>query len=442
MASRDQIVSLDKKHVWHPYTPMGPYLDAFDPVVVDRAEGIYLYEKNGRRLIDGIGSWWVSLLGHNHPRLVEALKRQADRLCHCALAGVAHETSSLLASELAARCGAPYDRVFYSDDGSTAVEVAIRMAVQYWELTGRPEKKRLVGLSGAFHGETVGAASVSGNDLFHGSLGELMFDCLRLPSPARAARDPAWRDEVFARAEEVLRERADEAAAVVVEPLVQGAAGMLMYEGEYLRRLRALCDELDVLLIADEVFVGYGRCGEFLASHVALVEPDIVCLGKGFSGGMLPMAATVVTAKIFEPFRGGPDRTLWYGHSFTGNPLGAAVALEVLRVLQDDDVLAGLGPAIEALDRGLNGVGAHPWVRDARRTGMIGAFTLSEPGSDGASDYASRAGWRFYDEALKRGAWLRPLGNVVYFVPALTITPSQVDELFSIVGDALAAAFS
>jgi adenosylmethionine-8-amino-7-oxononanoate aminotransferase len=441
MPSRDDIVRLDKEFVWHPFTPMGPYIDSFQPVVVDRAEGIYLVDADGRRLIDGIGSWWVSLLGHNHPRLMSALRRQSEKLAHCALAGVAHEPAASLAARLVERCGPAYARAFYSDDGSTAVEVAIRMAYQYWQLRGQGGRRRFVSLSGAFHGETIGAASLSGNEVFHRAMGPLLFDCVRLPGPAKAAADAAWYDEVFDRTKKVMREHAGEHVALVVEPLVQGAAGMLMYPPSYLKRLFDLTRELDVLMIADEVFVGYGRTGSFLASGQAGVEPDILCLGKGFSGGVLPMAATVTTGRIFEEFRGGPERTLWYGHSFAGNPLGAAVALEVLRVLEDERILEELGPKTEAMQRGLDACASHRWVRDPRRTGMIAAFTLAPPDAEGSSDYLSDAGWRFYAAALERGAWLRPLGNVVYFVPALTITVEQIDELFGIVREALAAAF-
>jgi adenosylmethionine---8-amino-7-oxononanoate aminotransferase len=439
MTTREEIVALDKALVWHPYTPMQRYIDEVDPVVVERAQGLYLYDKSGARLIDGNGSWWVNLLGHGHPRLVAALARQAATLAHTSLAGVTHEPAVRLAEALLPRCGPSYARIFYSDDGSTAVEVAVRMAVQYWQLRGLPRRNRLVSLSGAFHGETIGAASVSDAGVFHGALRSLLFDCIRLPAPGAA---DGWHERAFAEAEAILRRRADEVAAVIVEPLVQGAAGMLMHPPEYLARLGALCRELDVLLVADEVFVGYGRTGSFLASHQAAIEPDILCLGKGFSGGMLPMAATVTTDRVFSEFRGGPERTLWYGHSFTGNPLGAAVALEVLAVLDDERLIEGLPPRCAALRSGLDRVSDHPWVRDARSTGLIGAFTLAAPEARSAgADYMDDAGWRFHAEARRRGAFLRPLGNVVYFVLPLNVTVTQIEELFAIVQESLEAAF-
>jgi adenosylmethionine---8-amino-7-oxononanoate aminotransferase len=441
--TREQIISLDKKLIWHPYTPMRRYIDDVDPVVVDRAEGMYLYDLNGARLIDGNASWWVNIVGHNHPRLKEALARQAEKLMHCSLAGMTHEPAALLAEKLLPKCGASFARLFFSDDGSTAVEVAIRMAHQYWKNVGRPQKRRFVTLEGAFHGETVGAASVSGSPVFHEALGDLLFDRILLPSPAAGAEGGApWHEAAFAAAERLLDESADEIAAVVVEPLIQGAAGMLMYPPEYLTRLREATRARDVLLVCDEVFVGYGRTGAFLAQHLAGIEADIVCLAKGFSGGVLPIAATLATARVFEAFDGGPDVTLWYGHSFTGNPLGCAVALETLRIIEDERLVERLPEKCEALGRGLGSISGHPWVRDPRRLGVVGAFTLADPsaGAKGA-DYLAEPGWRLYAEARQRGALLRPLGNVVYTVLPLNAEIAVIDELFGIVGESLAAAF-
>lgn len=443
---RSRIVQMDKRMIWHPYTQMRRYIDEVDPVVVARAEGIYLYDADGTRYVDGNASWWVNVLGHNHPRLMEAIRRQTETLAHCSMAGMTHEPAVRLAEKLLPMCGGSFSRIFFSDDGSTAVEVAVRMAHQYWKNVGRPEKRRFVTLSGAFHGETVGAASVSGSKVFHEALSDLLFDRVILPSPAEAKAEAEagrgeWHEGAFERARTILEEASGEVAAVVVEPLVQGAAGMLMYPPGYLSALRDLCRDLDVLLIADEVFVGYGRTGRFLAQHNAGVEADIVCLAKGFSGGVLPMAATLASERVFEAFLGGPDRTLWYGHSFTGNPLGCAVALETLEVYEDEDIVGGLGPRMEALQRGLDSISSHPWVTDPRRTGMIGAFTLAGPGASGESDYLDDSGWRFYAEARKRGAILRPMGNVVYFVLPLVITVDQIDALFDLVGDTLETVF-
>jgi adenosylmethionine-8-amino-7-oxononanoate aminotransferase len=443
---RDRIVAMDKARLWHPYTPMRRYIDEVDPVVVERAEGMCLYDANGARLIDGNASWWVNIVGHNHPRLAAARGRQAAALMHCSLAGMVHEPAALLAERLLPRCGGSFARLFFSDDGSTAVEAAIRMAYQYWRNVGRPEKRRFVALEGAFHGETIGAASVSGSPVFHAALGGLVFDRVLLPSPAAAARgdDGApWHEAAFAAAERLLAERGDEIAAIIVEPLVQGAAGMLMYPPAYLARLAAAARARDVLLICDEVFVGYGRTGTFLAEHAAGVEADIVCLAKGFSGGVLPMAATIASERVFSAFLGGPETTLWYGHSFTGNPLGCAVALETLAIIEEERLLERQAPIAAALQRGLDAVARHPWVRDPRRAGLVGAFTLADPaaGAPAGADYLAEPGWRLYTAARERGALLRPLGNVAYAVLPLNAEVAVVEELFGIVGESLRAAF-
>ncbi|MCU0661697.1 MAG: adenosylmethionine--8-amino-7-oxononanoate transaminase [Myxococcota bacterium] len=441
MLSRERIVELDKKLLWHPYTPMRRYIDEVDPVVAVEARGFHLIDANGQRLIDANGSWWVSLLGHNHPRLMAALKAQAEKLAHCAFANITHEPAVRLAEQLLPRCGKSYSRLFFSDDGSTAVEAALRMAYQYWQNLGRPEKRRFVSLEHAFHGETVGVASVSGTQVFHKVLGPLLFDCIRLPSPGQAIRgERPWHEVAFEAARTIIDERADEMAAVIVEPLVQGAAGMLMYPAEYLTGLRRLTEERDVLLIDDEVFMGYGRAGSFLAQHQAGIEADIVCLAKGFSGGVLPMAATVVTDRVFDAFLGGPATTLWYGHSFTGNPLGAAVALEVLAVLEDERILENLGPRACALDAGLARISVHPLVRDSRRTGVVAAFTL-DPGGESHADYLSDLGWKLSAAARRRGALVRPLGNVVYFVPPLNAAVEDIETLFDITDAALREVF-
>ncbi|HUT77975.1 MAG TPA: aminotransferase class III-fold pyridoxal phosphate-dependent enzyme, partial [Polyangia bacterium] len=243
--TRSEIVERDKRLIWHPYTSMGRYIGEVDPVVVARAEGIFLYDQDGTRLVDATCSWWVNLLGHGHPRLVEAVQRQAAAFAHCSLAGMTHEPAVRLAERLLPRLGSAFTRLFYSDDGSTAVEVAVRMAYQYWQNLGKPAKQRFVTLTGAFHGETVGAASVSGVEVFHEALGGLLFNRVLLPSPARAAMDAerghgSWHEQAFAAAAGLLARDAGRIAAVIVEPLVQGAAGMLMYPPEYLTRLREL----------------------------------------------------------------------------------------------------------------------------------------------------------------------------------------------------------
>jgi adenosylmethionine-8-amino-7-oxononanoate aminotransferase len=420
---RDRIVALDKRRVWHPYTPMDRWRDA-DPLVVVAASGSRLVDADGREYLDGNASWWTAVLGHGHPRIVEALRRQAGTLGHTPLAGIAHAPAAELAEALVATAPSGLGRVFFSDDGSTAVEVAMKLALQYWGQNGRPERVRFAALDGAFHGETLGATALGGVEVFRRPFARVLAPCEHLPSPG----DPAVPLAVALVAlERAFDEGADTLAALVVEPLVQGAAGMRTWPAEYLRRARELCDRHDVFLVCDEVFSGYGRAGPMWASDHAGVSPDLLCTAKGFSGGLLPMAATLASERVFEGFLGAPERAFHYGHTFCGNPLGAAVALEVLRVFEDEQVLARARPKAERIARAFAGMAGLPGVARTRALGMIGALDLA-----GDAGYLADAGWRVFEAARRRGAYLRPLGNVIYVTPALTIPDDDLDRLLAI----------
>ncbi|MBM7112096.1 adenosylmethionine--8-amino-7-oxononanoate transaminase [Archangium primigenium] len=420
---RSEVVARDKRHVWHPYTAMDAYIAGTDPLVVVEAEGPYLWDADGTRYLDANGSWWVSTLGHRHPRLVRALVEQAGRFPHTSLAGVTHAPAARLAEELAALSpGGQLPRVFYSDNGSTAVEVAIKMAAQYWAQNGRPGRTRFITLSGAFHGETIGATSVGGVEVFRDVFGPLLFDVVHVPSPA----EPAGWERAFAQVEATLRAHPDEIAAVIVEPLIQGAAGMHLYAPAFLRVVREATRAVDTFLIADEVFTGLGRTGARFACDLAGVVPDLLCLAKALSGGLLPFAATLATERVFAGFGGGPERALYYGHSYCGNPLGAAVAREVLAVYRDEDVLgqvARKAPRVKAAFEHM--AETIPGVTRPRALGMVGAVDL------GTGGYLARAGWRVYEAARRRGLYLRPLGDTVYIAPALTIPDAALEELLA-----------
>ncbi len=420
---RSEVVARDKRHVWHPYTAMDAYIAGTDPLVVVEAEGPYLWDADGTRYLDANGSWWVSTLGHRHPRLVRALVEQAGRFPHTSLAGVTHAPAARLAEELAALSpGGQLPRVFYSDNGSTAVEVAIKMAAQYWAQNGRPGRTRFITLSGAFHGETIGATSVGGVEVFRDVFGPLLFDVVHVPSPA----EPTGWERAFAQVEATLRAHPDEIAAVIVEPLIQGAAGMHLYAPAFLRAVREATREVDTFLIADEVFTGLGRTGARFACDLAGVVPDLLCLAKALSGGLLPFAATLATERVFAGFGGGPERALYYGHSYCGNPLGAAVAREVLAVYRDEDVLgqvARKAPRVKAAFEHM--AETIPGVTRPRALGMVGAVDL------GTGGYLARAGWRVYEAARRRGLYLRPLGDTVYIAPALNIPDAALEELLA-----------
>jgi adenosylmethionine-8-amino-7-oxononanoate aminotransferase len=430
-ADRSRVVALDKRRVWHPYTEMGRYRDAVDPLVIVRAEGSRLFDADGRGYLDGNASWWTCLLGHGHPRLREALRRQSERLCHTALAGIAHEGAAELAEALCAAAPRGLEHVFFSDDGSTAVEVAMKLALQFWSQNGRPRRTRFVALEDAFHGETLGATALGGVEVFRRPFAGVLPDAVRVPPP----RDPATAPRAFEALARAVEEHAETLAAVVVEPVVQGAAGMRIYDPAFLRAARELCDRFDVLLVFDEVFTGYGRTGPMWAGEHAGVAPDLLCTAKGFTGGLLPMAATLASDRVFQGFLGDPERAFYYGHTFCGNPLGAAVALEVLRIYDEERILERAKPRADRIARAFGEMATLPGVGSTRSLGMIGALDLA-----GEAGYLGRAGWRVYDEARRRGAYLRPLGDVVYVTPSLTIPDDDLDALLAIVRESVEVA--
>jgi adenosylmethionine-8-amino-7-oxononanoate aminotransferase len=424
---RERVVALDQQRVWHPYTQMQDYRD---PLVVARARGSILEDADGNTYLDGNASWWSSTLGHAHPRLVAALKRQADVLAHTALAGIAHENASELGEALCGVAPAGLEHVFFSDDGSTAVEVAMKLCLQYWFQNGRPRRRRFVALEDAFHGETLGVTALGGVEVFRRPFAGVLLDCLHVPPP----REPEQHDAAFDALERVVRENADSLAGVVLEPVVQGAAGMRLYDPAYLRHARELCDRHDVLLVFDEVFSGYGRTGPMWACQHAGVAPDLLCTAKGFTGGMLPMAATLASGRVFDGFLGQPERAFYYGHTFCGNPLGAAVAREVLRIFDEEKILARAEPKARRIARAFEAMSELPGVARARALGMLGALDL-----EGDAGYLAEAGWRVYAEARRRGAYLRPLGNVVYVTPSLNIPDDDLDRLLAIAHESVEA---
>ena len=430
---RDRIVGLDKRRVWHPYTEMQHYRERVDPLVVAEARGSRLFDPEGKSYIDGNASWWTCTLGHGHPRLMQVLREQSERLCHTALAGIAHEPASELAEALCAVAPDGLEHVFYSDNGSTAVEVAMKVTLQYWAQNGRPERRRFVALQDAFHGETLGVTALGGVELFRHPFAGVLLDAVHVPPP----RTPESRQRAFDALERAVGESADTLAAVVLEPVVQGAAGMRSYDPAFLRAARELCDRHDVFLVFDEVFTGYGRTGPMWAGEHAGVAPDVLCTAKGFTAGTLPMAATLVTPRIFDGFTGDASRAFYYGHTFCGNPLGAAVAREVLRIFEDERVLEGAKSRAERIATAFADLAEVPAVASTRSIGMIGALDLA-----GDAGYLVEAGWRVYDEARERGAYLRPMGNVVYVTPSLNIPDDDLDELLRILRESVEAALS
>jgi adenosylmethionine---8-amino-7-oxononanoate aminotransferase len=397
----------DLQHVWHPYTQA---LTAPLPLPIVRAEGVYLYTEDGRKILDGVASWWVNLHGHSHPRLTRALQTQAQKLSQVIFANFTHEPAATLARELSQRTGLP--KVFFSDNGSTSVEVALKMAYQYWRNRGELQRTLFVAFENGYHGDTFGAMSVSNVATFAREFKDILFKAEIVPLNA----------EAFAR---FLEEHGSRVAGVIIEPMVQGVGGMLIYPAALLRQIRQIAFKHHVPFIADEIFTAFGRTGKFLACEHADVQPDLLCLSKGITGGMLPLGTTLATQSIYDAFL-SEDRgkTLFHGHSYTGNALSCAVAVENLQIFDDERCLERVAQ-IEAIFKERLG------QLQGYRTRCIGALAVIElPGNEG---YLDQRGPQLAAAALEQGLLLRPLGNVLYFLPPYVITPSQIHWAFDVI---------
>lgn len=437
-----QLEQWDRDHVWHPFTPVPP--DSVESqLIIEQAEGCFLIDVESRRYIDGVSSLWCNVHGHRVPELDAALRDQLERVAHSTMLGLTNVPATRLARKLVELAPPGLEHVFFSDDGSTAVEVALKMAFQYWRqrTDPRPGKTRYLTFSEAYHGDTVGSTSLGGIAHFHALFGPLLFPTVRAPNP-HCYRCPLGlqRDrcqvDCAAAVEELVSQHHEELAAVVVEPLVQGAAGMIVAPEGYLRRLREVTRRHDVLLIADEVAVGFGRTGTMFACEQESVVPDFLCLAKGLTGGYLPLAATLTTHEVHSAFLGRPEegRAFYHGHTYTGNPLAAAVALANLELFNTRQTLPGLPPKIELLRRWLERMTALPAVGDVRQKGLMAGIELvRDRGTRDPYPAALQMGKAVCLAARKRGAMLRPLGNVVVIMPPLAIEETLLDRLCEIV---------
>jgi adenosylmethionine---8-amino-7-oxononanoate aminotransferase len=424
--------------LWMPFTYYQDTLDC-PPVVIERGKGIYVYDKAGREIIDGVGSWWVSIFGHCHPLITAAVKEQLDKIEHILMAGFVSEPALRLSHLLAGLLPRELTRIFYSDDGSTAVEVALKIAIQYHALRGS-NACEFVGLGSGYHGDTLGAISVSTIPTYHSLFHERFKKNHSVDSPY-CYRCPQGKQPLTCNAEcmdsleTIFEEHRGSIAACIFEPMVQGAAGMRVYPAKALKKIFALCEQYNILTIADEVAVGFGRTGKLFACEHAQRVPDIICLAKGLTGGYLPMGVTAVKEHIFEEFKGGPGsgRILCHGHSFTGNPLAAAAACASMALIRDLDIPASLDKLIGRFKNGLESFREYAVVGDVRSIGLIGAIEFVR---DNKSKEPFPASYRFalsvVRKALEHGLLVRPLGDVLYFIPAFIITGEQVDAMFSI----------
>ncbi len=424
----------DLAHVWHPCTQMKDH-ERMPPIPIRRGEGVWLEDFEGRRYLDAVSSWWVNLFGHANPRINAAVRAQLESLEQVILAGFTHEPVIALSEALTAVAPRGLSRCFYADNGSSAVEVAVKMSFHYWRNVGRAGKHRFITLSNSYHGETLGALAVGNVELYKEVYRPLLMEVITVPSPDCFEREPgeSWAEHSrrkFAHMEAALERHANEVAAVIVEPLVQCAGSMRMYDPAYLELLREACDRHGVHLIADEIAVGFGRTGTLFACEQARIRPDFMCLSKGLTAGYLPLSAVVTTESVYEAFYDEyvKLRAFLHSHSFTGNPLACAAALATLDIFRTDDVLTrnrALAAHLGARARELEG---HPHVAEVRQHGMIAAVELvRRKAAREPYPWQERRGLAIHRHALGRGVLLRPIGNVVYFMPPYVITPEQID---------------
>jgi len=443
----DELKRLDHTYLWHPFTQMQGWLGE-EPCIIERGEGHYLIDVQGKKYLDGVSSLWCNVHGHRKQELDQAIKTQLDRIAHSAFLGLSHVPGIELAEKLVEIAPAGLQRVFYSDDGATAVEIALKIAVQYWQLKGEANRTRFASLVEAYHGDTVGAMGVGCSETFHRFHRSLIVPALRLNPPhvfrylKRMSEEEALRAAIQ-EAEEKLTQEKDSPAALIIEPLMQGAAGMWSQPAAYVKALSEICRKNRILFIADEVATGFGRTGKMFACEHAGVSPDILCVAKGITGGYLPLAATLTTEEIFSAFLGEYKefKTFFHGHTYTGNPLGCAVALASLELFKKEKILERMQPKIEYLKRRLEQEFlplAH--VSDSRQWGVMVGIELVED-KENRKSYSTekRVGHKVILEARKRGVMIRPLGEVIVLMPPLTIHDSELKTLLDVTRESIIA---
>lgn len=435
----------DLAHIWHPCSQMKDY-ETLPPMVIDHAKGPWLYDIHGKKYLDIVSSWWANLLGHCNPEINEAIKEQLDSLEHVIFANFSHRPAIELAERLAEITPDRINKFHFNDNGSSSVEAALKMCFQFYHQTGKPEKQRFMCLTEGYHGETIGVLSVGSMDLFAKMYQPMMMDNIHVQAPD-CYRCPYGKDrehcacECFEHAEKAFAEHAHETAAMIVEPLLQGSAGMRIYPPLYLKKLRALCDKYDVKLIADEIATGFGRTGTMFACEQAGISPDVMTISKGLTGGYLPMSVTCVSDEIYDAFYAdyGEGKAFPHSHTYAGNPIGCATALAVQKIMKEQHILETAAENAKWLTAELSKAFAHhPNVGEIRHIGLIHAIELvKDPETKEPLDAKKRTGYAIYKKALERGLVLRPLGDILYFNPPLNITREELSTAIELAHESI-----
>jgi adenosylmethionine-8-amino-7-oxononanoate aminotransferase len=433
---QQQWLAKDRQYIWHPFTQMKDYAER-DHILIERAEGAFLYDAAGNRYYDSISSWWVNPHGHSHPHIRAAVNEQLQSFDHVQFSGFTHVPAIRLAERLVQMAPPGLDKVFYSDNGSTAVEVALKMSFQYWQQTGNASKTKFVFLENSYHGDTLGAVSVGGVDLYHALYKPLLFHALKLPAPQvtqLVLNDVATMTEeqqqavesCLATAEKLFSERHKEIAGIIVEPMIQAAGGINIYPAAYLEGLRRLCDRYEIHLIADEVAVGFARTGKMFACEHAGISPDILCLSKALTGGLLPLSVTMCTSEIYDAFYDDYEtyKTFFHGHGYTANAIACAAANASLDIFTEEHTPEHVQTLATELSLQLQTLSELPHITNVRQLGLIAAFQLQPSQTNN-----NRIGFRTYIEGLQHGIILRPLGDVLYYWLPLCVRPSDIHEI-------------
>ena len=432
--------------VWYPFTQMQEFAD-HSPLIIVAAQGCWLENEQGKRYLDGVSSLWANVHGHRHPVIDMAIREQMNRVAHSTMLGLSHPGGIELARQLVQLAPEGLSRVFYSDSGATSVEIALKMAYQYWQLLGETKRYKFLKLSEAYHGDTIGAVSLGGMDIFHERFDRLLFESIKVPTPHLYRHPFAVSDErdiierYFELSEDLIKRHAEQACGFIVEPIIQGAAGMIVHPPGYLKHLRDLTRKYNILLIADEVAVGFGRTGRMFASEWEDVSPDLLCLGKGITGGYLPLAATMATEQIFSSFLGDFKelKTFFHGHTYTGNPLACAAALASLQVFEEEKTLDAsvFGPKAMKYSEGMKRLEQLEHVGSIRYRGLMGGVeVVKNKATKESYPFEERIGYQIILEARKNGVILRPLGDVIVLMPPLAVSPEELDLLFNVTEEA------